>query len=58
MNHFDINDFLNARKFVQACLGNFYEHFCTGPNYYSLRTQKDYLRFKTVGRIKNIETKT
>lgn len=38
MNHFDINDFLIAIRFIQAFLGNFYEHFCTDPNDYSLRT--------------------
>lgn len=35
MNHFAVDDFHIARKFIQAYLGIFYEHFCTDPNYYS-----------------------
>lgn len=35
MNHFDMKDFLIARRFIQAYLGIVYEHLCTDPNYYS-----------------------
>lgn len=51
MNHFDVNDFLIARRFIQAFLGIFMNISALIQTIIFTDLKR---AFKTVGRIKNI----